>query len=245
MMVTTMEMSAMPKMAQSAAKYAEHQHGEGEGGDDEQVSPRALEPLLVAARGWLVAVAAVVDQMQPGPAGSLLGLKRNGREEDVTPLLERQRYIPSYNIPYFKDIFAISGYGRAGFNYTTDPRAQIFRRDHGKVYDIDSMCKLMNSNNYKRDPLSKGNPCNQISARCDLPDASLPHQQSNGPYAFGGIDSKNVDHSHVNAQRVRAISGMPYEHVPAFVFDEQWSGVAHQGMPHMFKFNWTTMAPAP
>lgn len=49
----------------------------------------------------------------------------------------------------------------------------------------------MNANDYQNDPLSKGDPCNQISARCDL--------ASNG-YAFGGIDSKNVDHVMVKNQ---------------------------------------------
>lgn len=49
----------------------------------------------------------------------------------------------------------------------------------------------MNANDYQNDPLAKGDPCNQISARCDL--------ASNG-FAFGGIDSKNVDHTMVNNQ---------------------------------------------
>lgn len=49
----------------------------------------------------------------------------------------------------------------------------------------------MNANDYQNDPLAKGDPCNQISARCDL--------ASNG-FAFGGIDSKNVDHAMVNNQ---------------------------------------------
>eukprot|EP00043_Microstomoeca_roanoka_P016563 m.169989 g.169989 ORF g.169989 m.169989 type:complete len:73 (+) comp16483_c1_seq3:134-352(+) len=52
---------------------------------------------------------------------------------DVTTRLQEDGYVPSYNIPAFPRIFDISGYGPAGFNYTTDPRAQIFRRDHVKV----------------------------------------------------------------------------------------------------------------
>ena len=121
------------------------------------------------------------------------------------------------------------------------------------------MCELMNSNDYTHDPLSLGDPCNQISARCDLPRVNLTRSSSstqpphpfpllspppNGPFAFGGIDSKNVDMVSAAQQRVRTISGMPYEHVPPFAFTPQWSGVAHRGMPHEFKFNWTTMAPA-
>ena len=35
------------------------------------------------------------------------------------------------------------------------------------------MSALMNKNDYQNDPLADGNPCNQISARCDL--AGLIH----------------------------------------------------------------------
>eukprot|EP00043_Microstomoeca_roanoka_P016564 m.169995 g.169995 ORF g.169995 m.169995 type:complete len:170 (+) comp16483_c1_seq5:48-557(+) len=119
-----------------------------------------------------------------------------------------------------------------------------------QAVDLKSMCDLMNSNDYKNDPLSQGSPCNQISARCDLPDAAFDeagHQHtpppSNGPFPFGGIDSKNVDRLHVQQQLVRTISGMPYDHVPIFTFQGQWDSVPHQGMPETFKFNWTTMAP--
>lgn len=37
---------------------------------------------------------------------------------------------------------AVKKYGD-WFTYDKSPRSQIFRRDHGKVHDIDSMFKLM------------------------------------------------------------------------------------------------------
>ena len=58
--------------------------------------------------------------------------------EDMTWLLESQSYWPSYNSPYFKDIFVASGlpemvskYGD-WFSYDKTPRARIFKRDHSK-----------------------------------------------------------------------------------------------------------------
>jgi len=81
--------------------------------------------------------------------------------EDMTKVLVAQTYWPSYNSPYFKDIFDLSGnpelvlkYGD-WFTYDKTPRALIFRRDHAKVSDIGSMIKLMRYNDFKNDPLSK------------------------------------------------------------------------------------------
>eukprot|EP00047_Mylnosiga_fluctuans_P010788 m.17929 g.17929 ORF g.17929 m.17929 type:complete len:518 (-) comp3290_c0_seq1:566-2119(-) len=155
------------------------------------------------------------------------------KSADLTSLLLSQKYIPSYNIPYFPDVLEISGYAKAGYSYANDTRAQIFRRDQGAVQTLDDMCTLMNSNNYKTDPLADGNPCNQISARCDL-----------AGDAFGGIDSKNVDRAHVLAQRVRAIGAPTHAVQPVFVFSHGFMNIAHEGMPDRFDFNWTTMTPA-
>ena len=126
---------------------------------------------------------------------------------DATQMLIDQRYIPSYNIPYFSDVMDLSGYTKAGYSYFNDTRAKIFRRDQGAVNSLDSMCTLMNSNNYKTDPLADNNPCNAISARCDL-----------ATEAFGGIDSKNVDRAAVLSMRVRAIGAPTHEVQPVFAF---------------------------
>ena len=77
----------------------------------------------------------------------------SGHEErrDVSHVLRSQAYWPSYNSPYFKKIFNLSGnkvmvdkYGD-WFSYDKTPRAKIFRRDHGKVKDIDSMTRCLKS----------------------------------------------------------------------------------------------------
>jgi Phospholipase B len=54
--------------------------------------------------------------------------------EDITPLVRDQRYFPSYNIPYSKAIFDGLGYDTHGYNYSTYPRARIFRgMSHGTL----------------------------------------------------------------------------------------------------------------
>lgn len=64
--------------------------------------------------------------------------------QDVTDILEKG-YWASYNIPFFPEIYELSGYPavvqQAGVrqSYQMAPRAQIFRRDQGNVVDMDSM----------------------------------------------------------------------------------------------------------
>ena len=61
------------------------------------------------------------------------------RADDVTYVLTGQSYWPSYNTPFFEEIFNLSGspanvekYGD-WFTYDKTPRALIFERDHFKV----------------------------------------------------------------------------------------------------------------
>ena len=96
--------------------------------------------------------------------------------QDMTSVLVEQSYWPSYNIPYFKDIFNMSGspanVAKFGdwFTYDKSPRALIFKRDHNKVKDLESMTKLMRYNNFKKDPLSRCQGCDPpYSAENALP----------------------------------------------------------------------------
>ena len=69
--------------------------------------------------------------------------------EDKTDVLRTQSHWPSYNLPYYPFIYNISGvydaYLKYGdfFSYTNSPRANIFRRDHSNVSDVNSMIKMM------------------------------------------------------------------------------------------------------
>ncbi|XP_009082848.1 PREDICTED: putative phospholipase B-like 2, partial [Acanthisitta chloris] len=140
---------------------------------------------------------------------------------DRTELLYQQGYWASYNVPYFEEIFNASGnlelvkkYGD-WFTYDKNPRAQIFRRNQTLVHDLDSMIRLMRSNNYLQDPLSRCRDCdppqnaeNAISARSDL-------NPSNGTYPFpalrqrchGGTDMKVTSSGMVPSFGLVAASG--------------------------------------
>ena len=80
--------------------------------------------------------------------------------EDLTVSLIHSHW-PSYNVPYFRDVYEVSGYaemaGRHGVDltYQLAPRAKIFRRDAQSVRDISSMRTFMRENNFGHgDPLA-------------------------------------------------------------------------------------------
>jgi hypothetical protein len=80
---------------------------------------------------------------------------------DLTKLLMRDTYFGAYNIAFFPTIMEKSGgndmikkYG-PWYSYQNTARAQIFRRDHVKVTNMDGMKKIMRYNDFKNDPLSK------------------------------------------------------------------------------------------
>ena len=130
---------------------------------------------------------------------------------DQTDIL-RAGYWPSYNIAFYEDIYSISGYRDAvelhgtEFSYQLCPRAEIFRRDQGKVgsllpqyswnntfcvinalyaqlqvTDMESMKYIMRYNDYKNDIYSKGDPMNTICSRGDM---------KNEPASDGCYDTK-------------------------------------------------------
>jgi hypothetical protein len=97
------------------------------------------------------------------------------RSADVTEVLNKNGYWASYNIPYFTDIYYMSGFGTMyneqgnTWSYSQCPRAQIFRRDQHKVINSATMQQIMTYNDYENDPLSLGDPQKAIMARADLP----------------------------------------------------------------------------
>ncbi|NXT19217.1 PLBLB protein, partial [Syrrhaptes paradoxus] len=170
---------------------------------------------------------------------------------DRTELLYQQGYWASYNLPYFEEIFNASGmpelvrkYGD-WFSYEENPRARIFRRNQTRVHDMDSMVRLMRSNNYLQDPLSRCRGCdppqnaeNAISARSDL-------NPPNGTYPFpalrqrchGGTDMKVTSSALAPAFRLVAASGPAWDDVPPF----RWStspcaNLLHMGHPDLWTF---------
>jgi len=134
---------------------------------------------------------------------------------DETEIL-RYGYWPSYNVPFFPDIWEKSGYATLGANNThaMAPRAQIFRRDEGLIVDFATLKQVMRSNNYKTDPYSLGNPGNAICSRFDL--------EPTDPSAGGCYDAKVTSYSRAHKLVSEAINGPTTENQPPFEWVGQW-----------------------
>jgi hypothetical protein len=82
--------------------------------------------------------------------------------EDMTSTLQKQGYWPSYNIPFFTDVYNISGYPAQkaargdDFSYENAPRARIFRRNASDVTSVEDAKLLMRYNRFQTDPLAGG-----------------------------------------------------------------------------------------
>lgn len=64
-------------------------------------------------------------------------------------------YWPSYNVPFYEEVYNMSGYPdkaklSTDFTYQLAPRAKIFRRDEGKVVDMESLKNIMRYNGEPR-----------------------------------------------------------------------------------------------
>jgi hypothetical protein len=163
--------------------------------------------------------------------------------QDMTDHLATYGYWPSYNVPYFEFVYNVSGYPAMyekygnSMSYSMCPRAQIFRRDQGNITNFEEYVNVMRSNNWATDPLSLGNPCNQVSSRCDL-DVNIPGQ------AFGGIDCKATDNTQSYLLQAQAISGPTTENEPPFSWTEEFATTPHYGQPYTFNFEFQTMSPS-
>lgn len=152
-------------------------------------------------------------------------------------------YWPSYNIPFFKEIYDLSGFNTQidigdFFKYAVCPRAKIFRRDQSSVVDINSMQKMMRYNNWQHDPFSEGNPCNAISSRCDLVQGWSPNPAT-AQAAFGSTDGKITDYHAIQQMGAYIQSGPTWDIQPAFTWANQlWSAQPHDGQPTTFRFPW-------
>lgn len=169
---------------------------------------------------------------------------------DLTQVLEKKTFWPSYNSPYFPEVFNKSGnYDlmlKLGdwFSYDRTPRAKIFARDAPNVTDMESMIKLMRYNNYREDPFSACNCTppysaeNAISARCDL-------NPRNGTYPFGalghrshgGTDMKVTSSLMAAKLEFIAQSGPTWDPLPPFRWSEQdFHDTPHVGHPDLWQF---------
>ncbi|XP_050733452.1 putative phospholipase B-like 2 [Eriocheir sinensis] len=171
--------------------------------------------------------------------------------DDQSDILSKQSYWPSYNAPFYKTIFNLSGapamverYGD-WFTYDKTPRALIFKRDHISVKNLKTMIKLMRYNNFQHDQLSRCNCTppysgeNAISARNDL-------NPKNGTYPFGalghrshgGTDMKVTNLKMASQLSFLAVNGPTYDQQPVFRWSEQdfANNTPHYGHPDAWKF---------
>eukprot|EP00041_Stephanoeca_diplocostata_P032423 m.1037920 g.1037920 ORF g.1037920 m.1037920 type:complete len:599 (-) comp24146_c1_seq6:2586-4382(-) len=184
------------------------------------------------------------------------------RAGDVTSVLRTQGYWPSYNIPYFADIFNASGYQelvkREGPSATYDecPRALIFRRNVS-THTATSMAdfkKLMRYNNFANDPICQkpgysGGSC-AISARGDLSEKGetigADVRVARGTSAFGGVDAKVTAASMMDRAlakvEVHAACGPTHDQQPVFTWESAaYVNVSHEGLPPAFAFDFVPM----
>lgn len=173
------------------------------------------------------------------------------RRGDVTDVVLTQGSWPSYNIPYFRDIQRAGGYfakqkqephKAEQYNYTQAPRARMFARARreGWVTSREDFMRLMRYN-HLGDPLSKGDACNSISARCDLNPHSSPLYK-----CFGALDSKfSAYRGDVRTDTsFYGVAGPTHDDEKPFSWRLQNTSVdgcrpsQHVGQPETFDFGW-------
>lgn len=162
------------------------------------------------------------------------------RSADVSSVLRKQGFWSSYNIPFFTDIYDISGYPemkeKAGddFDYINCPRAKIFNREQANVRDLDQFGRVLQFNQWQTDPFSLGLASMSISARYDL--------RVKKPVAFGGIDSKVTNVKLAKELISVGIAGPTHQDQTPFSWSSTDWNVPHRGQPDTWNFDWTTMA---
>jgi hypothetical protein len=165
---------------------------------------------------------------------------------DVTDVLVQQGYWASYNVPYFSDIYKVSGfeaqYKKHGkeFSWSECARAKIFARDAPNVVHWEGMKALMRANNYASDPLSDGRPSRQVAARYDL-----FKEASNSWFPMGAIDCKVSNMSSAAALWSDIQQGPTHETLPPFrwINDTNYNAMLHVGQPEVFDFPWASFGP--
>eukprot|EP00928_Gymnodinium_smaydae_P069957 TRINITY_DN538_c0_g4_i1.p1 TRINITY_DN538_c0_g4~~TRINITY_DN538_c0_g4_i1.p1 ORF type:complete len:606 (+),score=76.61 TRINITY_DN538_c0_g4_i1:37-1854(+) len=160
--------------------------------------------------------------------------------EDQTRVLA-YGYWPSYNVALYPETAsrihqdeAVAKHGKY-FSYQLASRAQIFLRDHHKVFSDEDMQKLMRQNKFRSDPVAQQDPCRQIACRADL------NPNRSDQRLFGAIDAKYSSAAHNRDGRIVVIAGPTHDDQPVF----DWAEVlhlaqhsSHVGHPQRFDFDW-------
>jgi hypothetical protein len=193
---------------------------------------------------WVIADAKLFfPKLQPGALWVLAQTSGLVISEDQTALLAQQSYWPSYNIPFYQQVYNVSGYPAAfakygnDYSYSQCPRALIFARNQSAVYSFQDMQALMRYNQWKTDPLSNQDPVlGAVSARADF-DPS--------PAAFGGVDAKVISlRALADGDTLwAAVSGPTTQGQPPFSWlAPPFVNITRNGVPDTFDFPWISVA---
>lgn len=177
---------------------------------------------------------------------------------DVTDVVRRQGYWASYNIPYFKTIFDLSGnkmmeeqFG-SFYSYTNYSRPLIFKRNYSDVNDLEGMKWIMRYNEFQTDPLSLIPNCTSatngvcdpaysamltVASRGDLDPACtvatmgiLCEQVMVGLENLGAIDTKIASWSNMQGESITGvvISGPTTQGQPVFDYRTVAPSIANE-----------------
>ena len=166
---------------------------------------------------------------------------------DQTSVLQRGHW-PSYNVPFYDSIYAMSGYPAVvaaqgpHASYQLAFRAPIFRQyADGMVRDLASMQRFMRLNKWsatRPDPLFP-RPDAAIAARGDL--APGPVDRRPG----GAYDAKIASSALLRDRLgVAAVAGPTTDEQPVFSWTGEWAAQTaypHYGHPASFNFSWREM----
>jgi len=175
--------------------------------------------------------------------------------KDRTAVLIEKQYYASYNVPSLDEVYNICGYPEAvsvdehaAFWSDRDKcgRANIFRRNHTMISDLEGMKAIMRYNDYLHDPLSKDplfgiDPGAAPAARYDLRPGPTPKG-----LAFGEMDTKITSSNMLPHLSFVAISGPTTQHnkeLPVFDFATTQFQVPHRGIPDRWDFDWVVFHP--
>jgi hypothetical protein len=174
--------------------------------------------------------------------------------EDVTPVFKALGNVwPSFNIPYFKSVYIMSGYQTAfetygdSYSYDNSSRALMMRRDQASILTLTDMAAYMRKDDYLTDVYAAGDPSNAISPRRDL--------RAEKGSAFGGIDAKvtsfslltkSVNGTAVNGTMASSFAQNGPTHANMFLPPFNWlttnySWEVHLGQPDVFNFPFVEM----
>eukprot|EP01010_Urceolus_cornutus_P002038 NODE_262_length_1895_cov_306.195558_g212_i0.p1 GENE.NODE_262_length_1895_cov_306.195558_g212_i0~~NODE_262_length_1895_cov_306.195558_g212_i0.p1 ORF type:complete len:543 (-),score=110.57 NODE_262_length_1895_cov_306.195558_g212_i0:203-1831(-) len=162
--------------------------------------------------------------------------------DDLTSFL-RHGYWPSYNIPYFPNVYTKAGYPQvvatAGnyMSYDLSPRATQFRHLQGTVTNLETFKKVLRYNEYETDPSSHGIPTMAICSRGDL---ATSNARTDGCY-----DTKVTSYERFRRLESEAINGPTTQGQPVFTWASKWANVSHIGLPERYDFRFEVMRPKP